>query len=419
MSVQEVAEDYFSKLIERSMIQAVDVDCFGEIHACRIRDVIFDLITMKSFVENFVTLIGDPRGTSTKLHHVRRLSVCCGTATDCLDWSSINTSRVRSLTVYGNIDNLDSVPRCRFLRMLDFECCEGLSSRCLKHIGELILLKYLSFKRTWISELPSQIGELRCLETLDLTQTNVRELPVEVTRLQRLIRLLAGGAELPQGIGNMRSLQIVCIRAASKRSKEAVKELERLTNLRKLDMSYVGTRSQGANPDTLPLIISNLGNCKLQSLHLKLEGYSIGLFLQILNLNTSSDHLQSLRIRGEYGFQKVPTWIGSLSNLIDLELTVRMLYEQDLEILAGLSRLVRFQLVLKEPSREGIIILGSGFPCLKELFISCRIMPVSISQGAMPKLEKFELQFHAHQEDFKYIRQSIDHLQSLRDSNLQ
>ncbi|KAJ1294918.1 hypothetical protein BS78_01G182900 [Paspalum vaginatum] len=349
-SMQEVAEKYFSELIERSMVQAVDVDCFGEIHACRIHDVIFDLITMRSFEENFVTLIGDHGAgvTSAKRHNVRRLSLGCGTATDGLDWSGLNMSHVRSLTVYGNIDNLESVPLCRFLRILDFECCEGLNSSQLKNIGELILLKYLSFKSTWISELPPQIGELRCLETLDLTQTNIRELPVEVTRLQRLINLLAGSAELPQGIGNMISLQILCIRASSKRSKEvtfkkkrskeAVNELLRLTNLRKLMMTYVESKSQGASLDTLPSIIRELGNRKLQSLHLNLEGYSIGLFLQILDSNllitTPPDRLQSLRITGEHGFEKVPTWIGSLSHLTDLELTVRMMYEQDLEILS-------------------------------------------------------------------------------------
>lgn len=423
MSMQEVAENYFSELIERNMIEAVDVDCFGEIHACRVHDVMFDLIAEKSSEENFVTLIRvHGKSTSTQSQYVRRLSIDYGTAADDFDLTNFNITHVRSLTVYGNIHNLDSVPLGRYLRMLDFECCEGVNSRHLKNIGELILLKYLSLKSTWISELPPQIGYLKCLETLDLTQTNITGLPVEVTRLQRLVHLLAGGVELPQGIGNMRSLQILCIRAACRRSKEAVKELLRLTNLRKLDMTYVHPREKRRYEDesvnTLPLIISELSKCNLQSLNLNLLGYSIHLFRRIqitASLITSPpDRLQNLRIRGEYGFENVPRWIGLLSHLTDLELTVvRTMEEQDLEIIAKLPRLVRFGLTVKEPSGNGIIIPKCGFACLKELFISCRIMPVSFNQGAMPKLEKFELQFRAYHEDLKRSRPRIEHLKSL------
>jgi disease resistance protein RPM1 len=155
-TLQEVAEDYFSELIERSMIQAVDVDCFGEVHACRIHDIIFELIAMKSFEENFVTIIGNHRSTPTQRPYVRRLSL-----SDDLDWSNLNMPHARSLTVNGSIDNLDSVPLCRFLRLLDFQCCRGVNSRHLKDIGELFPLKYLSFKSTWISELPVQIGRTK------------------------------------------------------------------------------------------------------------------------------------------------------------------------------------------------------------------------------------------------------------------
>lgn len=423
---QEAAEHNFNELIERYMIQAVDVDCFGEIHACKIHDVMFDLIAKKSSEENFVTVIRDLRGKSTskQQQYVRRLSIDYGTATDDLDLTNFNMTHVRSLTIYGNIYNLDSVPLGRYLRMLDFECCEGVNSRHLKNIGELVLLKYLSLKGTWISELPPQIGDLKCLETLDLTQTNIRELPVEVARLQSLLHLLAGGAELPQGIGNMRSLQILCIRAAGRRSKEAVKELLSLTNLKKLDMTYVHPKAKERRRyedqcvNTLPLIISELSKYRLQSVHLNLLGYSVMSFLGILGapslITSPPDRLKNLRIRGEYGFDNVPRWIGLLSDLTDLELTVRTMLEKDLEIIANLPRLVRFRLTVKDPSTRGIIVLESCFACLKELFISCRIMPVVFNQGAMPKLEKCELQFRAYQEDsIKVPCPRIEHLKSL------
>ncbi|CAN6209524.1 unnamed protein product [Urochloa humidicola] len=421
MSLQEIAESYFSELIERTMIQAVDVDCFGEVHACRIHDVMFELIMMKSFEDNFVTLVGDRWGLSPQRRNIHRLSLDCRTATDGLELLGFDLPHVRSLTIYGDIGSFHSIPRYKFLRMLDFECCEGVDSRHLKNIGDLFLLKYLSLKSTWISELPSQIGNLKYLETLDLTQTNVRELPKEITRLQRLVHLLPGGAELPGGIGNMMSLQTLCIRAASKRSKEAVKELLRLTNLRQLDISYIHLEVKGRSQDErldacLPLIIAKLGNCKLQSLNLNLLGYSMGLFLELqLSLSAPPCTLQSLKIKGEHGFLRVPMWISSLAHLTDLELAIAAVGERDTEILAELPRLIQLRLAIKEPSAQGIIIRGSGFASLKELYINCRVMPVFFGQGVMLKLQKFELQFLAYQEDLRYVHFSTEHLQSLKD----
>ncbi|KAL6646462.1 hypothetical protein ACP70R_018070 [Stipagrostis hirtigluma subsp. patula] len=431
MSVQEVAFSYFGELIERSMIQAVDVDCFGKVHACRIHDVMFELILMQSFEENFVTVVGDNRcSTPGQRRYVRRLYVDCTTTTDGLDLSCVNMSHARSLTIYGDIDNIPSLPECRFLRTLDLECCEGVNNRHLMNIGDLFLLKYLSLKSTWISELPSQIGELKCLETLDLTQTNIRELPVEITRLKSLVHLHAGGAELPQGVGNMRSLQTLCIRAASKKSKEAMKELVKLTKLRKLDMSYIHPEEKRRSHDhvrldaSVPWIISELGNCKLRSLHLNLLGYSVGIFLQLqFSVASPPVLLESLRIRGDHGFLRMPMWIASLTHLTDLELTIAAVSGEDLETLDKLSSLTRFRLTLKEPSGQGIVVQESGFPYLKELFISCRIMPVLISQSAMPKLENFELQFHACPEDLRCVKPedlrcvnfSIEHPQSVKE----
>ncbi|KAL6660847.1 hypothetical protein ACP70R_000231 [Stipagrostis hirtigluma subsp. patula] len=111
----------------------------------------------------------------------------------------------------------------------------------------------------------------------------------------------------------------------------------------------------------------------------------------------------------------MPMWIASLTPLTDLELTISAVSGEDLETLDKLSSLTRFRLTLKEPSGQGIVVQGSGFPYLKELFISCRIMPVLISQSAMPKIEKFELQFHACPEDLRCVKFSIEHPQSVKE----
>lgn len=180
-------------------------------------------------------------------------------------------------------------------------------------------------------------------------------------------------------------------------------------------MSYIHLKSERLDI-RLPLVISKLGNCNIQSLHLSLLGYSMGVFLELqTSLSAPPDTLQSLKVKGEHGFLRVPMWISSLARLIDLELTVASMGEGDLEILAKLPMLIRFRLAIKEPSTQGIIIQESDFPSLKELYINSRVIPVFFSPGVMLKLQKFELQFHAYLEDLRFVQFSTEHFQSVKE----
>uniref|UniRef100_A0ACD5YKD7 Uncharacterized protein n=1 Tax=Avena sativa TaxID=4498 RepID=A0ACD5YKD7_AVESA len=57
--LQEVGEGYFSDLINRSLIEPVEIQYDGRADACRVHDMILELIISKSLEENFVTLSGD------------------------------------------------------------------------------------------------------------------------------------------------------------------------------------------------------------------------------------------------------------------------------------------------------------------------------------------------------------------------
>ncbi|KAF0897702.1 hypothetical protein E2562_000418 [Oryza meyeriana var. granulata] len=50
----EVGERYFHDLIDRSLIQPVDVK-YGQVEVCRVHDIILDFIACKAAEENFVT----------------------------------------------------------------------------------------------------------------------------------------------------------------------------------------------------------------------------------------------------------------------------------------------------------------------------------------------------------------------------
>jgi hypothetical protein len=73
LTLDQVAENYFNDLVNRSMIQPVDIQYDGRASACRVHDMILDLIVSLSKEENFTTLMqGEGYNCSNK---IRRLSV--------------------------------------------------------------------------------------------------------------------------------------------------------------------------------------------------------------------------------------------------------------------------------------------------------------------------------------------------------
>ena len=82
LSVEDVAEGYFNELINRSMVQPMVINCDGSAHACKVHDVMLELIVSKAIEENFVTLVGGhPVPSSFIQDTVRRLSIQCDSQT--------------------------------------------------------------------------------------------------------------------------------------------------------------------------------------------------------------------------------------------------------------------------------------------------------------------------------------------------
>ncbi|VAH11959.1 unnamed protein product [Triticum turgidum subsp. durum] len=119
----------------------------------------------------------------------------------------------------------------------------------LRYIDNLLHLRYLGLRSTFVRELPVEVGNLQFLETLDLAKngSGIRVIPPSAVRLKRLIFLDAQDAVLPVGIGNLTSLEELTGKLVD------VKELGQLVKLRVLYLYWNGKNESMCNS----LVVSN------------------------------------------------------------------------------------------------------------------------------------------------------------------
>ncbi|KAF7092522.1 hypothetical protein CFC21_094999, partial [Triticum aestivum] len=179
LSAEEVAETYFNHLVRRKIIRPVDHSSNGKVKSFKVHDMILEYIVSKSSEENFITVVGGHWLMPTPSNKVRRLSMQSSGSKHGNSTKGMNLSQVRSLTVFGSQNR--RLPFKSFnngiIQVLDLEGWKGLTNKHLIDICKMLVLKYLSLRRTEVSEIPPKIEKLQYLETLDIRETNVEVLP--------------------------------------------------------------------------------------------------------------------------------------------------------------------------------------------------------------------------------------------------
>nr|ABB46682.2 NB-ARC domain containing protein, expressed [Oryza sativa Japonica Group] len=397
MNLEDVAESYFCELVNRSLVQPVDIRFDSKARACRVHDIMLELITSKATEENFITLLrGQTR--KTNLHgYVRRLSI---QDTD-NDLSSLlvnkDLSHVRSLTCFGgNMNLLPQLARFEAIRVLEFEGSMNLEQYDLENTDKLFQLKYLSLRGSDISHIPRQIAKLQNLLTLDISETFVEELPTELCLLKKLLHLFGNSLKLPDGIGNMRNLQVLTGINISNSSASTVPELGELTSLRDLKISLSDKLSKCKTKEEMLLAsLCKLSSYKLQSLHIIYNSsddllerwFPIPCFLRLFRMSTN------------HFLPQLPKWIKpSLTKMAYLNINLREIKEEDMETLGDLPALLCLEIWLEPNPKKQLTVQSTGFPCLKEFLLVCGDHDggayLTFGKGAMPKLEKLEIPFH-------------------------
>ncbi|CAL5030023.1 unnamed protein product [Urochloa decumbens] len=403
-SLEETGERCFNELINRNMIQPMDIDYSGKPRACRVHDIMLDLIVNISTKENFVTLV-EGKDFSTSARTIRRLSLL-GKCQD-ITWPGTSTlTHVRSLSVYGTFNQAPPLTRLQVLRVLDLQDLHDMDDNhsFVEDIGNLHQLRYLCLGKSNINMIPRQIGKLKLLQTLDLRAcTKLKELPVNITELRQLVRLFVwSGVKFPKGIAKMKSLEELSKFDGSSNLADIVLELGELTGLKKL---RVGWHPNGPIMDevsykqSMASALRKLGEHNLRSLRVD---YYQNEFLSVDFLVDSwlpmPHRLECFEIFGPIYFTRTPLWMPTLSDLTCLSINIGQVEAQDVQLLKNIPALLFLYLYTKKPPQETLAIGRSGFRCLKEFIFFPYDKDgrgLKFEAGAMPKLQSLSFGFVA------------------------
>nr|BBF89873.1 putative RGH1A [Oryza sativa f. spontanea] len=366
----ELGNKYFNELINRSMIQPIDVDAFGRAQACKVHDLVLEYINSLSAEEDFVTIFNGLQ-SFPQSDSIHRLSLRNSEGEHGIPKAIKRLPHVRTLVVsscfFYSTPSLSIFP---VLRVLELQRCTESN---IKGVENLVHLRYLRLTQAYYFfydgdadhciNLPERIGNLQLLQTLDLKDAMIKELPHTVVQFSQLrvleisLRKFDKRCEtlLLQCLCNVKQLEALCINAP---------DLS-LDFMLQVDWAPTHLRRFTASP-------------REQSKHMLRSGW--------VELSP---------------FSRLPRWINSSLLLSDLSIMVRTLAQEDLEILEVLPVLRSVDLEVIQATGTRLEFNGSvggnghatAFQCLGNLKFASRAVGLVFKPGAVQELQKLYLCF--------------------------
>jgi Leucine-rich repeat (LRR) protein len=188
-------EKLFLELVSLSIIQqSRSCSNSSKIDVCQVNGFFHEYIMSRPMQDNLVFALEGPDSTNSRHAGAQHLTVRSSWPRDENGFQSLDLSRLRSLTVFGEWKSFFISANMRLLRVLDLEDTSGLSDDELKHIGRLLpRLKFLSLRGCKdITHLPDSLCCLRQLQTLDVRHTKIIMLPCALFKLRKLQYIRAG-----------------------------------------------------------------------------------------------------------------------------------------------------------------------------------------------------------------------------------
>ncbi|KAL2337277.1 hypothetical protein Fmac_011723 [Flemingia macrophylla] len=399
-TLEQVADEYLTELIYRSLVQVSTVGFAGNVKSCKVHDLLHKAIVSKAKELSFCHFVEEGNGESasaiatTTVEISRRLSI---------DTSSnnmlkrTNNTHIRAIHAFGKGGLLEPLisSKSRVLKVLNLE---GTSLKdAPSDLGNLFHLRYLNLRNTKVGVLPKSVGKLQNLETLDIRNTLVHKLPSEINKLRKLRHLLAfhrnykaeysllgftSGVVVEKGIKNLTSLQSLYYVEVDHGGIDLIQEMKMLKQLRKLALRRV-RREHGSAICALLVELAHL-----QSLKVTVIGDD-----EVMDLGSISSLPQLRRLKLKARLDKIPNWISKLDCIVNLRLALCNFKDDPLRSLEKLPNLLQLSLWDKAYDGEILHFQSEGFPKLKELSLArfLRLNSIIIDREALPLLEHFSI----------------------------
>nr|XP_023871995.1 disease resistance protein RPM1-like [Quercus suber] len=151
-TLEDVAREYLTELIHRSLVQVAEVDFDGKVTQCRLHDLFHEIVLQKMKDLSFCHVLSKQESNFERL--TRRMSV--------------NGASYSVLKGYEE---------AYIHSLLFFNINEFPISFMSKFLQNFKLVKVLDFENTPLDHLPEEVGDLFHLRYLDLDNTKVKTLP--------------------------------------------------------------------------------------------------------------------------------------------------------------------------------------------------------------------------------------------------
>ncbi|KAM3391522.1 hypothetical protein ACQJBY_012921 [Aegilops geniculata] len=453
LSALDEADHCFDLLVTHGFLEPADITITGKVKSCKMRDIIPDIVTHIAREDHFVNnnhlpdlahrlsvhYEGQPQA-ETELS-VTPWQACwniCGhqatveqsNATQVIlesfpsssqvpqefleslpSSSQVNRELLESLRLSSQLtreflESLPSSSHSGILQVLDLENCNELKDHHLKNIcNHVFHLKYLSLRKTGITELPKQLNKLQSLEILDIRETKVEAFAKKSVFLPKLKHLLAGQwtdeelvvsgniqsnkkfstVAMPKYIGDMTELQVISHIAVSGDGSE-LKYVGNLLQLVKLGVFVSGSKTSSVLRH-LYHATGNLGF--LRSLSIQVTENSKE------NENMNNDganpvypkYLHTLKISGLKN--GLPSWIAKLKVLTKMTLHMTSITDNEFQILGWLTSLSWLRLQEESCNGSTLTFEKDAFQSLKFLGIECSVISsINFDNEACLRLNK-------------------------------
>uniref|UniRef100_A0A0D9W7U9 AAA+ ATPase domain-containing protein n=1 Tax=Leersia perrieri TaxID=77586 RepID=A0A0D9W7U9_9ORYZ len=363
-TMEEVADDYLNQLVQRSLLQVAVQNEFGRAKRCCIHDLIREMIVHISTKERFFVFSKCTTTFTLESSRKARHLVFDQCRSDLLPAPKMNSLR----SFHAFMVDLDASFLSSFRLLTVLNLWFSPIGKLPSAVANLLNLRYLGIRSTLIDELPEKLGQLHNLQTLDTKWSKVQSLPRSIIKLKNLRHLVlykryadiiypgqGTAIALPDGLQNLTCLQTLKYVEANEKM---VRSLGNLKQMRSLELSGV----QESNLIHLPSSISKM-SCLLR---LGITSQDDNVKLDLEPFYPPPFKLQKLALEGILAKGNLPSWFGSLNNLMQLRLHSSNLKEDSIELLSYLPRLLHFSLI-NAYNGKSLTFADGYFPVLKKL----------------------------------------------------